>query len=252
MWSVSVFLLACVAVPCTAYKQKRIIGGSSATSAEFPYMGSLQEFIDGEWEHICGCMAYTTTKALTAAHCLDNASPSVYRLVFGTIDITNNEATAQISALTSFTKHPSFTSSSVGFSSDIAVLRLQTTLDTSSANVGTISLFSVPYDLTNTNCTVLGWGALSNGVLPDVLQSKNVTVTSQAACDEDWSVLGVTINSETLCATDEGFSERDSGGPLVCMEALAGLVSFGGTCAATVLPNVYTSISFFNSWIQGQ
>ncbi|XP_067665303.1 chymotrypsin-like serine proteinase [Haliotis asinina] len=237
--------------PCAASRQKRIIGGSSASSAEFPFMGSLQELIDGEWEHICGCAAISTTKAVTAAHCLENPNAWEYRVVFGTIDITNNEATTQISLLTSFTKHPSFTSS-VGFSSDIAVLRLQTSLDTSGANVGTASLSSGSPNFTNTDCTVLGWGALSNGMLPDVLQSKNVTVTSEQACDDAWSVRGVTINSDTLCATAEGFSERDSGGPLVCMGTLAGIVSFGGTCAATVLPNVYTSISFFFSWIQGQ
>ncbi|XP_071100255.1 chymotrypsin-like serine proteinase [Haliotis cracherodii] len=236
---------------CTGYIQKRIFGGSSASSAEFPYAGSLQKLVNGEWIHICGCTLYSTTKALTAAHCLDDDDPSVYRGVFGTVNIANNEGSVQISAVSSFTRHPSF-SDSVGLSSDIAVLRLQTSLDTTSPNVGTFSLTSGSPNLTNTDCTVLGWGALSNGMFPDVLQKKTVTITSQMSCNDDWSVLGLTIGGDKLCATAEGFSERDSGGPLVCGVRLAGLASFGGSCAAKVLPNVFTNIASFFSWIQSQ
>ncbi|XP_071092659.1 chymotrypsin-like serine proteinase [Haliotis cracherodii] len=250
MWRIRLFALFSVTVICTGYIQKRIIGGSSASSAEFPYAGSLQKLVNGEWIHICGCTLYSTTKALTAAHCLDDDDPSVYRGVFGTVDIANNEGSVQISAVSSFTRHPSF-SDTFGLPSDIAVLRFQTSLDTSSPNVSAFTL-TPGSPLTNTECTVLGWGALSNGMFPDVLQKKTVTITSQMSCNDDWSLLDLTIGGDQLCATAEGFSERDSGGPLVCGGRFAGLASFGGSCTAKVLPNVFTNIASFYNWIQGQ
>lgn len=48
--------------------------------------------------------------------------------------------------------------------------------------------------------------------------------------------------------SDEYF-KGDSGGPLVCSGKLAGIVSFGLTCASDEYPGVYTEVAKYLDWI---
>lgn len=43
--------------------------------------------------------------------------------------------------------------------------------------------------------------------------------------------------------------QGDSGGPLVCGNYLAGIVSWGNSCALPGYPGIYTNVSYYNDWI---
>lgn len=98
-------------------------------------------------------------------------------------------------------------------------------------------------------CTVTGWGTLSSGDTPNVLQKVNVPIVSDEDCKAAYGKTSVL--KSMLCAGKEGKDscQGDSGGPLACDGYLAGIVSWGYGCGADGYPGVYTEVSYFIDWI---
>ncbi|XP_046580112.1 LOW QUALITY PROTEIN: chymotrypsin-like serine proteinase [Haliotis rubra] len=247
-------LLCTLAATALAEISPNIVGGSNAASNEFPWQGSLQVRSGSSWFHICGCVLYTTTKALTAAHCLSNSASS-YRLGFGMLRMNNVDGTEQYSSVTSYTNHPSYNGNAAGYPNDIAVLRLQTSMDTSSAAVGT-SVWLLVQRLFRTNSHDQRMGkTLWRWKHPNNLQKVDMTVLTNSDCSSRWSgISGATVNSGHICIFASGKSacSGDSGGPMVVGNTLTGITSWGISSCSGSYPSVYTRVSSFNSWIQGQ
>ncbi|XP_071115166.1 chymotrypsin-like serine proteinase [Haliotis cracherodii] len=247
-------LLCTLAATALAEISPNIVGGSNAAAGEFPWQGSLQVRSGTSWFHICGCVLYTTSKALTAAHCLSNSASS-YRLGFGMLRMNNVDGTEQYSSVTSYTNHPNYNGNAAGYPNDIAVLRLTSSMDTSSSAVGTVSLASGSNDYAGQTCTISGWGRLSGGSTPNNLQKVDMTVLTNNECSSRWSgISGATVNSGHICIFESGRSacSGDSGGPLVCGNTLTGITSWGISSCSGSYPSVYTRVSNFYSWVQGQ
>ncbi|XP_071114885.1 chymotrypsin-like serine proteinase [Haliotis cracherodii] len=183
-------------------------------------------------------------------------SASSYRLGFGMLRMNNVDGTEQYSSVTSYTNHPNYNGNAAGYPNDIAVLRLTSSMDTSSSAVGTVSLASGSYDYAGQTCTISGWGRLSGGgSTPNNLQKVDMTVLTNNDCSSRWSgISGATINTGHICIFESGRSacSGDSGGPLVCGNTLTGITSWGISSCSGSYPSVYTRVSYFYSWVQGQ
>ncbi|CAG9787489.1 unnamed protein product [Diatraea saccharalis] len=106
-------------------------------------------------------------------------------------------------------------------------------------------------------CYATGWGReQTNGTLTDVLLEAEVPILPLRICRDKYS-LTLPLNEGHLCAgsTDgsTGACVGDSGGPLQCRSGgrweLRGLTSFGSGCARRGVPDVYTNIAHYVSWI---
>ncbi|CAH2085948.1 unnamed protein product [Euphydryas editha] len=106
-------------------------------------------------------------------------------------------------------------------------------------------------------CYATGWGRQqTNGTLTDVLLEAEVPVLPLQLCRDRYS-LSLPLNDGHLCAgsTDgsTGACVGDSGGPLQCRSGgrweLRGLTSFGSGCARIGVPDVYTNVAHYVSWI---
>ncbi|XP_067674529.1 chymotrypsin-like serine proteinase [Haliotis asinina] len=127
-------------------------------------------------------------------------SASIYRLAFG-----NADGTEQESSVSSYTNHPNYNGNAAGYPNDIAVLRLQTFMDTSSSAV---TLASGGSDYAGQTATISGWGRLcGGGSTPNYLQKVDMTVLTNSVCSSRWSgISGATINSGHICMEASGKS----------------------------------------------
>ncbi|XP_038594587.1 testisin-like [Micropterus salmoides] len=111
-----------------------------------------------------------------------------------------------------------------------------------------------------TICWVTGWGDIQTNVSlpsPERLQEVSVHIVSNSDCNVTY---GGKITNNMICAgvTQGGKDscQGDSGGPLVTKNGSvwvqAGVVSFGGGCALPNVPDVYTRVSQYQSWIDRQ
>ncbi|KAG6448203.1 hypothetical protein O3G_MSEX005377 [Manduca sexta] len=106
-------------------------------------------------------------------------------------------------------------------------------------------------------CYATGWGRdQTNGTLTDVLLEAEVPILPLKTCRDRYA-LTLPLNDGHLCAgsTDgsTGACVGDSGGPLQCRSGgrweLRGLTSFGSGCARRGVPDVYTNVAHYVSWI---
>jgi len=124
-------------------------------------------------------------------------------------------------------------------------------------------------ELAGVNATVAGWGTVRyGGKTSTVMRHVTIPVVPNAPCDasyrqlQDFSEIfpvGITQNV-MMCAgvTDGGKDacQGDSGGPLMWETGsgrweVLGVVSFGYRCAVKGFPGVYTRVTNFLDWING-
>lgn len=70
-------------VPMAVKRAENIVGGTAATTGEFPYIVSLQ-FIAGN-SHICGGMLVNAQTVVTAAHCSIGSSVTRWQARAGSL-----------------------------------------------------------------------------------------------------------------------------------------------------------------------
>lgn len=206
-------------------------------------MASLQ----ARGRHICGGSLIREDFVLTAAHC---QIPIQYNVVLGVDSLTANESTRQeLQAIRSI-PHPNYD----GHRNDIMLLQLNSRAQLTEA-VQLIGLKTARLRAAS-QCITAGWGDIGdNNTLPTTLQEVNVTTLSDRACRRRWGRGRVPISRSMVCGVGgrlfQGFCSGDSGGPLLCDGAAAGVVSFSGRrCGDPRTPDVYTRVSSFADWIQ--
>lgn len=81
------------------------------------------------------------------------------------------------------------------------------------------------------------------------LMTVQVPIISRSECS-----LNYAITKDMLCA---GYMQggrdactADSGGPLICNNKLAGIVSYGIGCALEGYPGIYTNVGYFLDWLR--
>lgn len=232
----------------------KIVGGTEAVPNEFPWQISLQRRSATGWSHSCGGSVYNQNYIIDAAHCVDSTAASSLRIVAGEHSLSKTSDLEQYRNVLSIRVHENYDSKTSA--NDIALLKMDKSLDLSTAIVRPISLPTAGSILNaGTTCIVSGWGTTSaGGTVSDVLRKVAVPVVSNNDCD---SMYGAgSILPSMMCA---GFvaggadsCQGDSGGPLVMLNpsVLVGVVSWGIGCAYPGYPGVYTRVASFVNWIE--
>jgi secreted trypsin-like serine protease len=240
-----------------------IVGGTDAEQGVWKWQLSQQRLSGSTWSHSCGASLLSSTKALSAAHCVDGATVSILRVIAG-IYVRTDEDGGQISELDSYTMHERYQTDSASYSNDIAILNLATAISTND-NVAFLTLpADNSNDLAGTTCTITGWGrTTATNILPLNLKQADIQVIAEDTCASMMAdVNGVEIWSGHIClydtANNVGSCNGDSGGPLNCPDGnggyiVAGVTSWGissalGVCQQTY-PSVYTRTSAYLDWI---
>jgi trypsin len=245
-----VLLLLCLALPawCDEINQN-VVNGANTNIANHRHQLSLR--VSGS--HSCGASLISTTRAVTAAHCVGSAV-SVYTILGGTSDRTvTNCATCVLFSPSSIVKHPNYSENgATGYPNDVAVLRF--TARSTNANFNTIAMSqSSDGNYGGSAAVFTGWGRTCGSCgLPNILQQASTTVMTQAACTNVWG--SARINAGHICIYNgnTGACNGDSGGPLVVGGKLAGVTSWVASGCLVSSPSVYTRVSYFYSWITAQ
>ncbi|XP_066504023.1 granzyme-like protein 1 [Hoplias malabaricus] len=240
-------LLAAVfsALTYDATHGEEIINGKKVQKNSLQYMASVQN----KGVHICGGFLIDPSYVLTAAHCDFGNNMSV---ILGTQNIAGNNLKRYM-VKTKY-KHQSYRSSRTG--NDIMLLKLSKKVKQNKF-VKTIKIQSKDKPVKpNAKCLVAGWGKTENQKRVDDLLMTYVPVINFNECQKEWNKVNVKLPDNVLCAggykTKSGACQGDSGGPLVCSDVAVGIVSFNynGDCAYPNVPNIYTQISKFSTWIK--
>ncbi|KAF1946864.1 trypsin precursor [Clathrospora elynae] len=226
---------------------EEIVGGSIASSGEFPYIVSLQR----SGSHFCGGSLLNANTVITAGHCSVSSvvSPiSGLRVRAGSL---NRNSGGTLVSVTSVKVHPNYSSGLQDY--DVAIWKLATSIP-SSSTIGYASLAAANSDpASGSTTTVAGWGALSEGgSSPTSLYKVSVPVVSRASCRTAYGTSAVT--DRMFCAgTTAGGKDScqgDSGGPIIdSSKALVGLVSWGDGCARPNVPGVYSRVGALRPFI---
>lgn len=220
----------------------RIVGGTTTTINDFPWQVSLQR----SGSHSCGGSIYSTTIVVTAAHCLQNVSPSALKVRVGS---TFWNKDGQLVAVAAFRNHEGYNAGIMV--NDIAVIRLSSALKMSST-IKTIPLATTA-PANGAAAAVSGWGTTKFGSssIPTELQYVDLNIVSLAKCSSNAYGYGSEIRSTMICAESTGKDacQGDSGGPLVSGGALVGVVSWGYGCAFPNYPGVYADVAALRSWV---
>ena len=246
--------------------QTRIVGGSNQAITGAPWQVALIDVRGGATNfqgQFCGGSIISAYWVVTAAHCVDVASRSNYRILAGSATLGSGMSSLTVDHVI---VHPSYDEDN--FRNDIALVKLSSPLSFSS----TIESIALPTrkPAGGASALITGWGGTwmvnsspgsplnyynTPARYPDHLQGATVVVQFDGVCSNEY---GASFNrTEMLCASVPDFlidtCQGDSGGPLVTgagsSRVLAGVTSFGAGCAWDV-SGVYTNVANYTSWIR--
>jgi len=246
-------LLVCLILPALALANRRVVGGSDAADAAWPWQLSHRN----GGSHSCGASLIRPSWALSAAHCVGGAV-ALYQIIAGTNDRLCPGGACEQRGVTSVTRHEDFQNIGLlGFPNDISVINFDSPIAENGGSIQYASL-ATTNDQIGRLCYISGWGRTTGGgALPVNLQEAMIDLLSTQECSDMWGSTPVTDNQ--VCIFDRATQARgacngDSGGPLVCQLPgggweLVGATSWGRTGCATDYPSVYTRASAYNAWI---
>ncbi len=252
-------LLAACDRAAPSVSDPKIIGGREAGS--HPFMAGLID--EGGRTAFCGASFIARDVVLTAAHCVKDAAARM-RVSVGLRNNSDHGNAATI-AVAAVRIHPDYLKVNDDvMGNDIALLFLAAyDEDALPADVQPIALntqANLPETATGGFATVIGWGNTTSygSLFEDGLREVDVPVVSLESCRDAYGAM----QASQICAGDFALGGKDScqgdsGGPLIAKngagdDVLVGVVSWGDGCALSGKPGVYSRVSAFKAWIDGE
>ncbi|XP_011500640.1 PREDICTED: chymotrypsin BII-like [Ceratosolen solmsi marchali] len=231
-----------------------------AMTNEFPFVaGIIQRMpeVEGRSAIMCTGVAFTKNYVLTAAHCVKGKAFKDIEMIIGSIDISSRIKYFAAWWLT-FDEWNQLRNIHRGFpKNDINLIRL------TDAIPDVIPLASILYvsnkNVIGANVISVGWGQLSNGSYPKILQIIDLKILPTDICENKISALHgerLYVDKNILCTNNDPFAllmHGDSGGPLIYNNAVIGINL--GTCP---LPqdlfnpdkvNLHTNILYYRQYL---
>lgn len=254
-----------------------VVGGVNGKSLELPWQVYLEIDKNGSL-FACGGTLVTNSWVVTAAHCLNRlgsgegfspVNANKITVYSGGIDRTVNGDLSR-NVVIKVIASPDY--DQISNTGDIALLQLSSSVAAPAQAIKLMDRYlqqkyaDIEFDNeVQDNLILSGWGRTSEDGLKTTHILKKVALTgiSDSSCRLAWSW---PKSIETfICANayNRGSCNGDSGGPLIWQDKsaasdndlgyrLAGVVSFGNSlqCALNSLPDVYTQVSSYNTWIK--
>ncbi|CAG2176817.1 unnamed protein product, partial [Oppiella nova] len=243
-------------------RRRRIVGGKESNPGQWPWLVALHG--GPEEVFFCGAVLISERWVLTAAHCIGNQTDvKGWTVNLGVTRRTASPFSVRKRKVLHLLKHPGFNPSANMYSSDVALILLDTAVDFDEF-LRPVCLPPSPQTrlTTGTLCTVIGWGKKIHDDDADYLSAiheVDVPIVDHNMCREWYEKQDVVIPDTMLCAGYElgrkDACQGDSGGPLLCRDShhnwfVAGVVSWGINCAQPQLPGIYTNVPMFMDWIE--
>lgn len=221
-----------------------IVGGSTASEGEFPFMASIQSRgADGTDGHFCGGSVIGTRWVLTAAHCMVDTKPGDIQVGVGRTNI-DDLSTGQTLTVDRIVVHPDYADTGTF---DAALIHV--TADIASPSIALAAVGEDSLEADGAPLTVAGWGTefFGSPFIPADLKSVDVEAVADDSCTTN-GLMGFQPDSEICAETLGGDScQGDSGGPLFGTVAgrltQVGIVSYGLGCAVPEFPGVYGEVN---------
>jgi len=232
----------------------RIVGGWEVSpEGKYPFMvGLVQRKNDNYNGQFCGASIIGPKWVLTAAHCVEGASPSQFDVLVGAHDLKTDGTRVRVA---SSTMHPNYNADTTN--NDIALIELQEAVSFEAIGLPASDLATAGNDL-----NVIGWGSTqviaadhtrAVPLWPWELREVIFEISTHSVCG---SVYGSGYRPLTMfCGGGSGIDscQGDSGGPVFDMVSgewtQVGIVSFGFGCGAPGVPGVYTRLSALTDWV---
>ncbi|XP_047097636.1 trypsin 3A1-like [Schistocerca piceifrons] len=226
----------------------RILNGTPADIADFPWMAFLQ-ILDSTG---CGASIISSTWALTAAHCVLSAqTPTAHTSL--RVGSSSRESGGVRLDIAQLIMHEDFqypTQSHPEIDYDIGVVQPSEPFPLGS-NIQAVNLPADGYDPpAGLPATVSGWGQTLSEYIPVYLQRADMHVVDRDTCREMLAdvapvTLGMVCAGDPTMATCTG----DSGSPLVYGDTQIGIDSWSRpNCLSAA--TVYTSVGYYRAWIR--
>ncbi|XP_057317818.1 transmembrane protease serine 9-like [Microplitis mediator] len=238
---------------CGIGRKTRIVGGTTATIGEFPWMVGIT--IRGKFH--CGGSLITRRHVLTAAHCLEGYDERHFEIYIGNQDFDKPSPDAIRRRVKSWTFHKDF--NTYNLNNDIGVVELDRSVSLDSSIRTACLPENRAIDYTGSLATAIGWGRTSEGGdVSSTLRKVKVPVLSDEECDEAGYQKTRRTDNMFCAGYLEGQRDAcsgDSGGPLLVkgpyghLEVI-GITSFGRGCARPRYPGVYTKLTNYLGWLR--
>ena len=238
--------------------QPRIVGGTAAALNAWPWQVQIST-IGFNGGHLCGGSLLSSHWVVTAAHCVSGKSAQVLSVRAGSIA---REAGGKVVGVGHTVVHPAY-SATLQYDNDIALLQLSEPipLSVSASPIVPLRAFEeAQFAHTGSQAIVTGWGTTrSGGAYSWNLLQAQLPLLTAADCRAYSAYSSNEISDNMLCAGDlaggQDSCQGDSGGPLVVENgqsgySLAGIVSWGESCAAPRYPGIYTRVANYQSWLE--
>ncbi|KAG5674607.1 hypothetical protein PVAND_004561 [Polypedilum vanderplanki] len=225
----------------------RIVGGKEIDIETAPFQVGLLLY----GGHICGGSILSCKYVLTASHCIETYTPSIYSVRAGS---SMRESGGSIHDVSRIDIHPLWNPNLYDYDAAILTLRNLIRYDASRQAIQLPFLNEVIF--VGTDVATSGWGLTQNdNESRDNLRMVELKVVNQILCNNaHLKDGGVTLRMVCAAADNKDSCNGDSGGPLwnIRTRRLIGIVSFGQDtgCAINGIPGVYTRVAAIRPWIR--
>jgi hypothetical protein len=240
--------------PAVSQASQPLVGGTSASAGEFPWMVSIQ---DTAGNHLCGGTIINSVWVLTSRQCvlgtntLAPTHPNTLRVAAGSNNLSTMSTAGQVRQVQDVVPLEGSWDATQG--RDLALLRLVSALTLNGTTVAALPVAtaadaSAGYTAPGVIATLSGWGQTAPGSsTPDALGKMSVPLVSNAAAA---TALGQPVTADQLgadgSAQGNAFCAGDVGGPLVVDgvngKKLVGVASYNVGCSA---PDMFTGVSSY-------